>query len=307
MAFPASAGYGNLPNGAFTPVIYSQKVQKFFRKMSVAEDITNTEYFGEVANMGDTVKIIKEPTITVADYARGQTIIPQDLVDDELTLTVDQAKYFAFKVDDIEDKQAHINWETMAVSSAAYGLKDDFDQVILEYMRTQVDSGNTLGSVSSGQSVGFSAGQMSPLSVLNRLNRLLDEDNVPSDNRWVVASPQFWEQMSDENSKLIEVQVTGDAESALRNGRITDKPIRGFTCYKSNNIPPNTKTASGTFSDATTMVLAGHMSSTATASQIAKTEMYRDPNSFADIVRGLHLYGRKTLRPTALAAAFVKF
>ena len=41
MAFPASAGYGNLPSGNFTPVIYSQKVLKFLRRTSVVEDITN--------------------------------------------------------------------------------------------------------------------------------------------------------------------------------------------------------------------------------------------------------------------------
>jgi hypothetical protein len=41
----------------------------------------------------------------------------------------------------------------------------------------------------------------------------------------------------------------------------------------------------------------------ATAQQITKTETYRDPDSFADIVRGMHLYGRKILRPEALVTA----
>ena len=103
MAFATAAGYGNLPNGNFSPVIYSKQVQLAFRKASIVEAITNSDYFGEIANMGDSVKIIKEPEITVKSYARGTTITPQDLDDEDFSLTVDKANYFAFKVDDIEE------------------------------------------------------------------------------------------------------------------------------------------------------------------------------------------------------------
>ena len=101
MAFTTAAGYGNLPNGNFSPVIYSKQVQLAFRKSSVVEEITNSDYFGEIANMGDTVRIIKEPEISVKAYSRGTIIQPQDLDDEDFNLTVDKANYFAFKVDDI--------------------------------------------------------------------------------------------------------------------------------------------------------------------------------------------------------------
>ena len=91
MAFPSAAGYGNLPNGNFSPVIYSKQVQLAFRKSSVAEDITNNDYFGEIANMGDSVKIIKEPEVSVQSYARGTQITAQDLNDEDFTLVVDQS------------------------------------------------------------------------------------------------------------------------------------------------------------------------------------------------------------------------
>jgi hypothetical protein len=61
MAFPTAPGHGNLPNGAFSPVIYSKKVQLAFRKKTIVSAITNSDYFGEISNMGDTVRIIKEP------------------------------------------------------------------------------------------------------------------------------------------------------------------------------------------------------------------------------------------------------
>ena len=84
MAIGTAAGYTNLPSGNFLPEIYSQKVLKFFRKASVVEDITNTDYFGEIENFGDTVRIIKEPTITVSAYTRGSSVNTQDLADDEI-------------------------------------------------------------------------------------------------------------------------------------------------------------------------------------------------------------------------------
>ena len=111
MAYSTAAGYGNLPSGNFVPVIYSQKVLKFFRRASVAEAITNTDYAGEIENFGDTVNIIKEPTITVNSYTRGSTVNTEALADDQIQLVVDQGNYFAFKVDDIEERHSHLNFE----------------------------------------------------------------------------------------------------------------------------------------------------------------------------------------------------
>ena len=134
MAFKQAAGYGNLPNGNFSPVIYSKQVQLAFRKSSVVESITNSDYFGEIAAMGDTVKIIKEPEITVKEYARGTMITPQDLDDEDFSLTVDQANYFAFKIDDIEEAHSHVNFSQLASDRAGYRLKDQYDQEVLGYL-----------------------------------------------------------------------------------------------------------------------------------------------------------------------------
>ena len=134
MAFQTAAGYGNLPNGNFSPVIYSKQVQLAFRKAAVAEAITNNDYFGEIANMGDSVKIIKEPEITVKEYARGAQITPQDLDDEDFSLTIDKANYFAFKVDDIEEAHSHVNFQSLASDRAAYRLADQYDQDVLGYL-----------------------------------------------------------------------------------------------------------------------------------------------------------------------------
>ena len=109
MAFASSSSAGllgsswtNLPNGNFSPVIYSQKVQKAFRKKSVIEDVTNTDYSGEIANYGDSVRIIKEPEITINTYERGTNLATQALADADFTMIIDQANYYQFAIDDIE-------------------------------------------------------------------------------------------------------------------------------------------------------------------------------------------------------------
>lgn len=351
MAFPSASGYSNLPNGVFSPVIYSAKVQKEFRKASVVEDITNTDYFGEIANYGDSVKIIKEPEITVSNYKRGTTVSPQDMNDADFSLVIDQANYFAFKVDDIEAAHSHVNWMDLATDRAAYRLRDTFDAEVLGYLagyekngsgvwipRTAPNGTKQTASADAdellaahklnitsfgGSDLGVAAGPTSiplaanggtgavtsPLELLNRMSRIMDQKNIETEGRWFVADPVFYELLMDENSKLINNDFAAgqDAGGILRNGRVVSGLIRGFKVYKSNNLPflgtgAGTTAANGSETNYG-VVVAGHMSAVATAQQLAKTESYRDPDSFADIVRGMQLYGRKILRSEGLLTA----
>jgi len=134
MAFSTAGGYGNLPNGNFSSIIYSKKVQLAFRKATVCGDITNSDYFGEISAQGDTVKIIKEPEISVSSYARGTNITAQDLDDEDFSLVVDKANYYAFKIDDIEEAHSHVNFMQLATDRAAYRLADQHDQEVLGYL-----------------------------------------------------------------------------------------------------------------------------------------------------------------------------
>ena len=321
MAFDSASGYNNLPSGNFTPEIFSQKVLKFFRRASVAEDITNTDYAGEIENFGDTVRIIKEPTITVSSYSRGSVVNPQDLADDQTTMVVDQANAFAFKIDDIEERQSHVNFEALATSSGAYSLKRKYDANILTAMASGAglngESGaetatiGGIGTLGSALDIGgASAAGDTAVNTMLVMAQALDDQSVPEENRWFVAPPAFYKHLFSAGAKFAEVQVTGDATSPLRNGLVSLGNIAGFQCYKSTALVSNggtdQVTLSGLATDGTeNLLLAGHMSSTATASHIAKTEVVRSTETFSDIVRGLHVFGRKVLRPEAMVRAVV--
>ena len=352
MAFQKVTGYGNLPNGNFSPVIYSKKVQLAFRKSTVVGDITNSDYFGEISAQGDTVRIIKEPEISVSPYARGTQIQAQDLDDEDFSLVIDKANYFAFKTDDIEDAHSHVNFMDLATNRAAYRLADQHDQEVLGYLsgykqttthanadtvNDQVNGTKAVDTAGSdellssmklkkgdfGNITTASAGEhsipvaarlpgatalptayVSPVMLINRMGRLLDQQNVDKAGRWIVIDPVMMEILQDEDSRFLNADF-GDS-GALRNGLVLNN-WNGFRVYVSNNLP-SVGTGAATTGTANQnanygVIVGGHDSAVATAEQINKTETYRDPDSFADIVRGMHLYGRKILRPEALVTA----
>lgn len=297
-------------NSFFLPKVYSKQVLNFFRKASVAEAITNTDYAGEIAGFGDTVRIIKEPEITVYQYERGQDVTQTKLTDQEVTLIVDTANAFKFIVDDIETNMSHVNFRDVATSSAAYALRDAFDEGVIATMFSGVSSSSpdhVLGAdnatdLAAGTfdgtgnlDIGFGTSEHDPIDVMARMARLLDEQNVPEEGRWFLGSPDFYEQLAQSSSKLLSVDFNA-GQGSIRNGLVSSGKLRGFNMYKSNNIA-STSNAAG-------KCLAGHISSTATAQTITSTEVIRDPSSFGDIVRGLHVYGAKVLRGEALVSAF---
>ena len=296
-------------NSYFLPAIYSKKVLNFFRKASVAEAITNTDYAGEISAYGDSVRIIKEPEITVYQYERGQDTTQTKLTDQEVNLVVDTANAFKFIVDDIETNMSHVNFREVAASSAAYSLRDAFDQGVLVTMFAGVSASSpnhVLGSdnatdLAAGTfdgtgnlDIGFASGEHDPIDVLSHMARLLDEQNVPEEGRWFLANPEFYEQLVQTSSKLMSTDFNA-GQGSIRNGLVSSGKLRGFDMYKTNNIAAT--------SNAAGKCLAGHISSTCTAQTIVNTEVIRDPSSFGDIVRGLHVYGSKVLRGEALVSA----
>ena len=232
------------------------------------------------------------------------------LTDQETTLVVDTANAFKFIVDDIETAMSHVNFKEVASSSAAYSLRDAYDEGIIATLFAGVSASSPnhiLGSdnatdLAAGTfdgtgnlDIGFGSSEHDPIDVLSHMARLLDEQNVPEEGRWFLADPAFYEVLVQSSSKLLSVDYNA-GQGSIRNGLVSTGKLRGFDMYKTNNIAAATNAAG--------KVIAGHMSAAATAQAITSTEVIRDPDSFGDIVRGLHVYGSKVLRPEALVSAF---
>jgi len=284
-------------NSFFVPEIYSKKVQIALRKAAVAEAICNTDYMGEISAFGDTVNIIKEPQIAVADYTRGLAVTATDLTDQELVLTIDQAKSFSFKIDDLEKRFSHVNFQAVASDNAAYALRDAMDSNILAAISAGATVTTGMGSTSTPIDIGFATGEIDPLNQMSLAAKELDEANAPEDGRWFVAAPEWYNQLANTSSKLLSVDFNA-GQGSIRNGLVASGLLRGFQMYKSNNVPTNdlsgaTPAGAGDAPEA----LFGHISATSAVSSMNKVETVRDTGTFSDIVRGLMVWGRKVLRP----------
>jgi hypothetical protein len=289
-------GVSGQTNGFFIPEVYSKKVQIALRKAAVAEAICNTDYMGEISGFGDTVNIIKEPQITVNDYTRGLAVTSTNLTDQELVLTIDQAKSFSFKLDDLEKRFSHVNFQAIASDNAAYKLRDAMDSNIMTAVSAGAGVTTGMGTTSVPIDIGFGSGEVDPLNQMALAAKELDVANAPEEGRWFVAAPEWYNVLSNTSSKLLTVDFNA-GQGSIRNGLVASGLLRGFSMYKSNNLPTNDLTGASPAGTATQPeALFGHISAVSAASAMNKVETIRDTSTFSDIVRGLMVWGRKVLR-----------
>ena len=303
-------------NQFWVPEIYSKKVQIALRKASTVEAICNTDYMGEIKSFGDTVNIVKEPQIATATYTRGLATPPTALTDAELVLTINQANYFSFQVDSLEKRFGHINFPEIASNNAGYKLKDAMDTEVLNQMYIESIAGTAaltpvgvaaseliFGKVAAPIDIGHAAGEVDPLNFMSSAAQVLDENNNPEDNRWFVAAPNFYNQLADTSSKLLSIDYNA-GKGSLRNGLVASGLVRGFAMYKSLNTKKQQVGGAGPTNIPS--VLFGHMRSTSSAAAMNTVESFRSPTTFADQVRGLHVYGRKVLSTASVGAGIIK-
>ena len=267
----------------FVPQIWEARLLEHLDKALVYGNLVNRDYEGDIRNQGDTVKINQIGNITVNNYTKGSNITYESVDGTPTTLTIDQAKYFAFKVEDIDQVQANVNLVDGAMARASYALRDVVDQHIAAHY---TDVTNTIGDDTTPESI-TSANKA--YEALVDLRTALDEKNVQSTGRFVVVPPAFYAYML-KDSRFV-AAGTSKTDSVLANGFIGQ--AAGFDIYQSNNVP-NTE---GTLYK----VMAGTRQGISYAQQILSTEALRLEGTFSDAVRGQLVYGSVTVQPNALA------
>lgn len=284
---------------SFIPMIWSARLLVALQKALVFANLVNREYEGEIANQGDSVKIGGIGAITISDYAKNSTSLSwQQLADASQTLIIDKAKYFAFKVDDVDKAQTNVALMDAAMQEAAYALADVLDQYVAG-MHTQAASANKIGGdAGSAKTIGYGTGEIDPYMQLVDMGVVLDEANVPKEGRWAALSP--WYEGMLRKSGTFGANVTSpQGQAAMINGYIGK--AAGFDLYTSNNVTTDGQ-ATPTY-----RIMFGTRAAISLAVQKAATmEAIRLQDSFADGVRGLQLYGGKVIRPAALGVLYAK-
>lgn len=273
----------NAPNGSFIPEIWSKKMLKKFYSSTVLTEVTNTDYEGEISGQGSKVIIRIKPTVNIGDYTVNGTINYQDLQDNKTEFVIDKAKYYAFKIDDIDKAQMDINLMNEATTDASFQLKLHIEKQLFGTVYTQ--AGTTIASQ-----------QITKLNVLDWIvdaGTKLDELNIGEEGRFLVVPP--WIAALIKKSDLKDASLSGEGSSTYLKGKIG--MIDRFTIYNSNNLWGSAATVG-----APQQILAGTKDAITFASQFVKTENTRLQDSFGDAIRGLKVYGYKTILPQALIA-----
>lgn len=281
----------------FRPEIWSANLLVALRPSLQYAALTNNDYEGEISAAGDTVRITSVGRPTINTYNPNSTTIAFEQVNDsQRTLVVDQAKYFAFQVDDVDARQAKGNVIPQSISEAAFGLALGIDAFVASsYTGIQTANQLTPASGSPGSLLTLSLATPTGAydTLLVPLKVLLDKANVPTQGRIAVITPDIHALLL--RDVRFVANPAANTSSALQSGSVGS--AAGFD-IRISNVAPQPVTNEY-------VVLAGTSSAYTFAQQINSVEALRPQNTFSDAVKGLVLYGGKLIRPDSWAMALV--
>ena len=289
----------------FIPQIWNAMFLSKLRNNLVWGSVMNSNYEGDIASAGDTVKIPSSTTtVTVRDYTESTDIAdPEEANGTTQDLLIDKQKYWHFYVDDIHEVQTRPDLMEDAMREASYQMANQMDD---DFRATVVGGYNAQRnvSVSVGGDIANLADDDFDIAVLKAFSQIglrMDEANLPREGRWSVVGPKLLKRLTDRfsiqgNSSGIFVPAT--SESTLRNGfagtllgfelRVTNK-VDTVDIGSGQNAKEHDRYWFGQGTEANTRAM-----------QIAETEAYRPERRFGDAVKGLAVYGSKQTLPARL-------
>jgi len=293
-------------SGKLIPTLWSKKLLERFYDASIAPMISNTDYEGEIRNMGDKVIMNRVPAIQIRNYRIGDQLTYERPDTETTELLIDQGHYWAFDLDDVQDAQQFMNMMGPWAEDASERLKITVDTNILAFLLGKALAANrglTAGRISANINlgtgvaplqIGFGAGEVNPIDLIVDLGTVLDEQNIPETGRKLVVPAWFAGMIK--KSELKDASLAGDATSIVRNGRLGT--IDRFELYVSNLLPSPAAPANKA-------IYAIHPKAMTFATQLTKTEKIRAESTFGDRMRGLLVYGREVIYPEAMAEAII--
>lgn len=274
----------------FIPEIWNAQILTSFRANAVAAALTNSDYVGD-ASKGNTVKVTTGAPVVIKDYKTGlildnetvpapipRTTKPDAVSTTQVDLLIDQERSFDFLIDDIDRVQAAGSLDVFA-SSAAAGIVEDADKFILAQILAATTP-ITAAAMTTGEAA---------WNKIRDIKKALDKANVPQADRNLVINAEAAAVLMGHDSKFTAVDTSG-SPAGLRDAVIGR--VLGFTVYQTENTPNVAKP----------QMIGFHKSAYAFVSQIQETEAMRAQDTIADRLRGLHVYGGRAVRTSAISA-----
>lgn len=262
--------------GNFKPTFWSKYCQTELKKALVLANWCDYKFEGEIKG-GARLKIVGAVRPTIQTYVPGSDLTIESLGDNAQYLDIDQYKAFAFEVDDVDRAQSREGYLETQFDEAKTALAEDADA----YVGTMA-SGVLAGMKSASTDI---SGATSPLTTLDTALQKLYENNVPTTEE--LAADLNPEHLVLIRSKL--GQLFTDNVEYIKRGAVG----KYNNCYlrMSNNLYNDT-------TDDYEMVRT--KKAIAFANSIEKVEKCRPTARFSDVIKGLHCYGAKLVRPKEL-------
>lgn len=273
--------------GVFIPEFWSKKLNKKLDDVGVMKDCVNKDYEGEIKKCGDKVNIQEVGDITISDHDGDTTLTYQDLTATDLALEIDQEKYFAFKINDVTKAQANQKLTDKYIARAAFAIEMIKDTFLLS-KRADVHADNVVTAMTLTKDNVY--------QLFVELKKRLRKSNAISQKGKDAAGRRPWAVVNPD----IEALILLSPEMKDRGSALADKTIREGTVYDFCGFDVMVATNMKIVSDKVE-VIAGIEDAITFAGQVSKVEHLRDKDGFNDLVRGLYVYGGKTLLPKGLA------
>lgn len=292
-------GSANKATHSFIPLKFSKKVTAILDNVCAFFDCVNTDWEEDIIDCGDIVSIREFGDITINPYTVDNTITNQTVTESSQDLVIDQQDYFSFKVDDIDVHQTDLNLFDGYEERAAIGMQDKINGFLETGISGAVPAGNTLGAATVGSVI-----QLDPDNIYDvcvDLYEKLESAKVfgaTNQRPWLVVPPKVKAVMK--KSKLL-TEGSDAGHQFVRNGTIGE-----FAEFEVKCDTTMTLTAATGGNDDYYQILAGTNLGYTFAMQISKIEPIRLETTFADVIRGLFVYGGEGVVEEALAKAFVK-
>ncbi|MEO6588884.1 MAG: P22 phage major capsid protein family protein [Pyrinomonadaceae bacterium] len=283
---------------AFNTIAFSKKLIMNLDKTNVMMNLVNRDWEGDLKNVGDSVKVRTLGSVTMGAYTKGGTIAYEDLAPSTETMTIDDAQYFAFKVDDIDKAQTDINVLEAYARRAAVSMNDVVEAKLL----SNYADANAANQVTGASAAAIALTEVNIYAQIVEARKRLNKMNVPSMGRWMVIDP-------DTEALLLQANIivnggTNMNYETVKEGQVNGQKregfvgrIAGFDVYCSNNVP----VVSGA-----KYIQFGDPFAIAYAAQITEVERLRLQTTFADAIRGLLLHDTKVFTENAKRLGYIK-
>ena len=302
---------------AFTPSVWSARFEMILDANTVYAQRTNTNFEGEVRAYGDTVKIPFFATKDITQHTYNEdasgtrTATPEEVTGATIDLAIDQQKDWAVQVEDIEELQTRPAMMDQAMTRAgisqAKGV-DEFLKSVYAGAAADIAEDATRGAAASTEAsrlvtiplattveAADGAFGKAAIAALVTIKRKMTEANLPLDGRWAMVNAAFIEGLERfimENPSS-GVYTPATTESTLRNGFSGN--LLGFDLFVTSN--PQSVTIGSTANSGWRVYIGQGNEAVTMARQITTVERYRSHTAFADVVRGLVVYGAKLVHP----------